>query len=105
MPSRKQDCVELDVEENTAADRLELSAEQVERLNHLTPTGGTPQRDEHGGHGPLTTPRGERTVWRGDSAMWSDRSVCAPRMQLAKLVAVRSLGKREAERRLALLKG
>jgi hypothetical protein len=37
--------------------------------------------------------------------MWSDRSVCAPRMQLAKLVAVRSLGKREAERRLALLKG
>jgi aryl-alcohol dehydrogenase-like predicted oxidoreductase len=28
------------VEENTAADRLELSAEQVERLNHLTPAAG-----------------------------------------------------------------
>ena len=28
------------VEENTAADRIELSAEQVERLNHLTPAAG-----------------------------------------------------------------
>jgi hypothetical protein len=28
------------VEENTAADRLELSAEQVERLNNLTPAAG-----------------------------------------------------------------
>ena len=28
------------VEENTAADRIELSAEQVERLNNLTPAAG-----------------------------------------------------------------
>jgi diketogulonate reductase-like aldo/keto reductase len=28
------------VEENTAADSIELSAEQVERLNHLTPAAG-----------------------------------------------------------------
>jgi aryl-alcohol dehydrogenase-like predicted oxidoreductase len=28
------------VEENTAADRLELSAEQIERLNNLTPAAG-----------------------------------------------------------------
>ena len=28
------------VEENTAADQLELSAEQIERLNHLTPAAG-----------------------------------------------------------------
>lgn len=28
------------VEENTAADRIELSAEQTERLNHLTPAAG-----------------------------------------------------------------
>lgn len=28
------------VEENTAADRLELSADQIERLNHLTPAAG-----------------------------------------------------------------
>ena len=28
------------VEENTAADRIELSAAQVERLNHLTPAAG-----------------------------------------------------------------
>ena len=28
------------VEENTAADGIELSAEQVERLNHLTPAAG-----------------------------------------------------------------
>src|ERR1700738_4582284 len=28
------------VEENTAADRIELSAEQIERLNHLTPASG-----------------------------------------------------------------
>jgi diketogulonate reductase-like aldo/keto reductase len=28
------------VEENTAADQLELSAEQIERLNHLTPAIG-----------------------------------------------------------------
>ena len=28
------------VEENTAADRLELSAKQIERLNHLTPAAG-----------------------------------------------------------------
>jgi aryl-alcohol dehydrogenase-like predicted oxidoreductase len=28
------------VEENTAADGIELSAEQLERLNHLTPAAG-----------------------------------------------------------------
>jgi aryl-alcohol dehydrogenase-like predicted oxidoreductase len=28
------------VEENTAADQLELSDEQIERLNHLTPVAG-----------------------------------------------------------------
>ena len=28
------------VEENTAADRIELSAEQIERLNNLTPAAG-----------------------------------------------------------------
>ena len=28
------------VEENTAADQLELSAEQLERLNNLTPAAG-----------------------------------------------------------------
>jgi len=28
------------VEENTAADGIELSAEQVKRLNHLTPAAG-----------------------------------------------------------------
>ena len=28
------------VEENTAADRLELSAEQIERLNNLAPAAG-----------------------------------------------------------------
>jgi hypothetical protein len=28
------------VEENTAADGIELSAKQVERLNHLTPASG-----------------------------------------------------------------
>ena len=28
------------VEENTAADQLELSAEQIERLNNLTPAAG-----------------------------------------------------------------
>jgi len=28
------------VEENTAADGIELSAEQIERLNHLTPAAG-----------------------------------------------------------------
>ena len=28
------------VEENTAADRIELTTEQVERLNHLTPAAG-----------------------------------------------------------------
>ena len=28
------------VEENTAADRIELSAEQMERLNNLTPAAG-----------------------------------------------------------------
>jgi aryl-alcohol dehydrogenase-like predicted oxidoreductase len=34
------------VEENTAADRIELTAEQVERLNHLTPAAGA--RHEEG---------------------------------------------------------
>ena len=28
------------VEENTAADRIELSAEQIDRLNNLTPAAG-----------------------------------------------------------------
>jgi aryl-alcohol dehydrogenase-like predicted oxidoreductase len=34
------------VEENTAADRIELSAEQIERLNNLTPAAG--ERHEEG---------------------------------------------------------
>ena len=29
-----------DVEENTAADRIELSSGQIERLNNLTPAAG-----------------------------------------------------------------
>ena len=45
------------VEENIAADRLELSAKQIERLNNLTRAAG--ERDdegEHGRHRPVTTP-------------------------------------------------
>jgi aryl-alcohol dehydrogenase-like predicted oxidoreductase len=34
------------VEENTAADQLELSAEQIERLNHLTPAAGERHEEE-----------------------------------------------------------
>ena len=46
------------VEENTAADGIELSAEQIERLNNLdSGRRRTPRRREHGRHRPLTKPR------------------------------------------------
>jgi hypothetical protein len=44
------------VEENTAADGIELSAEQLQRLNHLTPaTGERHDEGEHGRSRPLIT--------------------------------------------------
>ena len=44
------------VEENTAADGIELSPEQIERLNNLTTGHGrASRRGEHGRHRPLTT--------------------------------------------------
>ena len=51
------------VEENTAADQLELSAEQIERLNNLTPAAGERHEEaQHGHHRPLTTPRDDAAV-------------------------------------------
>ena len=47
------------VEENTAADGIELSAEQIERLNNLTPAAG--ERHDEGNmasHRPLTKTKG-----------------------------------------------
>jgi len=42
------------VEENTAADAIELSAEQIARLNDLTPAAGERhRRGEHGDYRPL----------------------------------------------------
>jgi aryl-alcohol dehydrogenase-like predicted oxidoreductase len=49
------------VEENTAADRAELSAGQIGRLNNLTTAAGERhERGEHGRHRSLIT-TGERT--------------------------------------------
>lgn len=46
------------VEENTAADAVELSAAQLDRLNNLTcGRGRTPRRGQHGQHRPLTADR------------------------------------------------
>ncbi len=43
------------VEANTAADRIEPSAAQIERLNSLTPASRrTPRRGEHGRRRPLS---------------------------------------------------
>ena len=43
------------VEENTAADRVELSPEQIERLDNLTPAAGERHNEEqHGHHRPMT---------------------------------------------------
>jgi aryl-alcohol dehydrogenase-like predicted oxidoreductase len=42
-------------EENTAADTIELSAEQVERLNHLTPAAG--ERHDEGNRAVIAARR------------------------------------------------
>ena len=39
---------------NTAADQLELSADQLERLNNLTPAAGERHESADGGHRSLT---------------------------------------------------
>ena len=49
------------IEENTAADGIELTAEQISRLDNLTPAAGEPpRRSGHAAARPLTRPRPRR---------------------------------------------
>jgi len=59
------------VEENTAADSIELSAEQVERLNNLTPAAG-----ERHDAGNMAVIEAYRKKFEQQSVLWESARVC-----------------------------